>query len=293
MRQLFSPLAGCLTAPRNSSFHQTSTRRLILPRNNNHSVFLRSPSSSHCSSEVVKLPSCPAAQLPQLCPAPQLPSCSAVMGREESKTPLLENYANGSSPNDSASASSAFPSGQVPPADDVPPPYTDTPPSTAFLNYHHHHPEPSPSREALLSRDKYGILSAKTQKDPSGSKTTVISRSLSSDPDLLGEFISAQARLMPNPLVRLLGTHTETHERRNSERTTTVTDFDLSISLADLLTPVWRRTKLVENGMKAYRGERRKTVATGYKSDPESTDTAPRLEEWYHRFCASPAGVKT
>lgn len=212
------------------------------------------------------------------------------MGREDLKTPLLENYGNGSSPHDGSSASSGFPSGQVPIADDVPPPYSDTPPPTEHLN--RHRVEPSLSREALLSHDKYGILSAKTRQDGNGSKTTVISHALSSDPKLLGEFISAQARLMPNPLVRMVGTHTETQERRKSEENTTVTDFDISISIADLLAPAWRRTTVVENGMKAYRGGRRKTVATGYKSDLESTHSAPRLEEWYHRFCASAASVK-
>lgn len=215
------------------------------------------------------------------------------MGRDESKTPLLENYANASSPHHASSASSAFPSGQVPLADDVPPPYSDTPPSTEIFNRHHVHVEPSQSREALLGNAKYDILSAKTQRDGNGSKTTVISRSLSSDPKLLGEFIAAQARLMPNPLVRMVGTHTETQERRKSDENTTVTDFDISISMSDLLVSTWRRTTVVENGMKAYRGGRRKTVATGYESDLESTHIAPRLEEWYHRFCASPASVKT
>ena len=209
------------------------------------------------------------------------------MGRAELKTPLMENYHIA---NDSSSASSGFPSGQVPVADDVPPPYTDIPPSTDLLN--RRHVEPPVPREALLNHEKYGILSAKTQRDGNGSKTTVISQSLSSDPKLLGEFISAQARLMPNPLVRMVGTHTETQERRKSEENTTVTDFDISISIADLLAPAWRRTKVVENGMKAYRGGRRKSIATGYKSDLESTRTAPRLEEWYHRFCASAASMK-
>lgn len=214
------------------------------------------------------------------------------MGRDEFKTPLLENYANGSAPTDnSSSASSAFPSGQVPTADDVPPPYSDTPPS--IQPPRRPHVEPILPREALLNQEKYGVLSAKTRRDGNGSKTTVISRALCSDPKLLGEFISAQARVMPNPLVRMVGTHTETQERRKSEENTTVTDFDISISIADLLAHTWRRTKVVENGMKAYRGGRRKTVATGYKSDLESTHTAPRLEEWYHRFCASAASVKT
>lgn len=221
------------------------------------------------------------------------------MGRVESKTPLLENYGNGSSTNDSPSRSSEFPRGQVLIGDDVPPPYADTSTSTELPN--RHHINPSNSRDVRLNHNKYGILSAKTERDDNGSKTTVISHSLGSDPKLLGDFISTQTRLMPNPLVRMVGTHTETTttttKRRMSKKKrkteTTVTDFDISISAADLLAPAWRRTRVVENAMKAYRGGRRRTVATGYTSDLEPAHTAPPLEEWYHRFCASTASLKT
>lgn len=227
---------------------------------------------------------------------------AAAMGRDESKTPLLDNYPNHSngfppSIDTTSSASSTILSGQVPIADDVPPPYSDTtpppPPASSSIPLpNSRHVKPFLSREDLLNQEKYSILSVKNQRDGNGSKTTVISQALSSDPKLLEDFISAQARLMPNPLVRMVGTHTETQQRRKSEENTTVTDFDISISMADLLAHTWRRTKVVENGMKAYRGGRRKTVATVDKSDLESTPTAPRLEEWYHRFCASAASVK-
>lgn len=215
------------------------------------------------------------------------------MGRDQSKTPALVDYGHESGAEGSYSGSSGFPSGQVPTADDGPPPYTDVSTSTSTQLLNRHHIEPSNVRAAVLNRDEYDILSAKTYRDGRGSKTTVISHSLASDPKLLRDFISAQSRLMPNPLVRMIGTHTERQQRHKTKENTTVTDFDISISASDLLAPAWRRTKVVENGMKSYRGGRRKSAATGYRSELGSTHTAPRLEEWYHRFCASAARLKT
>lgn len=217
------------------------------------------------------------------------------MGRGQSQTPALVDYGDESGAEGSYLLSSESPSGQVPIADDSPPPYTDISVtiSTPTQPLSRHHIESFNVRAAVLDHDEYDILSAKTYRDGRGSKTTVISNSLASDAKLLRDFISAQSRLMPNPLVRMVGTHTETQERRKSDENTTVTDFDISISASDLLAPTWRRTRVVENGMKAYRGGRRKSVATGYQSDLESTHSAPRLEEWYHRFCASAGSLKT
>ena len=213
------------------------------------------------------------------------------MGRIEANTPLLEDFDNESVAYENRSGIFQGPRNQVPIADDGPPPYSDISTSTELPD--RRYIEQSDFRDDVLNHQKYGILSTTTHRDGKGSKTTVISQSLASDPKLLRDFISSQTKLMPNPLVRMVGTHTETRRRRKSEESTIVTDFDISISASDLLAPAWRRTKVVENGMHAYRGGRWKTIAPGYKSDLESTHTAPRLEEWYHRFCASAASLKT
>lgn len=197
---------------------------------------------------------------------------SAVMRVIGSESPLMVNYDDELLSEDNPSVSSL----------------TDRP-----------HIEPPGIRHVLL-HDPRDIISSTSHYDSEGSTTTVISRSLTSDPERLQSFLSNQTRLRPSPWVRLVGTHTETREkkRRNAnekkeKETTMVTDFDISISASDLLIPAWRRTRVIGNEILAYRGGRSKSVATGLQSDVESTHTSPTLEEWCHRFCASRARLKT
>ena len=167
---------------------------------------------------------------------------------------------------------------QVPGEDDDPPAYTDTVPA------------------GLVRRNDFAfneIRCGKTQKDGRGSTRTVLSHSIASNPELLQDFVTSEARLMPNPLVRMMGTHTETRYRDKREESNTVTDFDITVSTADLLALPWRRTKVIENGVRAYRGTRTRSIASGFKVDTEATSSTPSMLEWCHRFCASSASLKT
>ena len=213
------------------------------------------------------------------------------MGRaDSSQTYLLVNYQDDRDREDGSSISSSHSSNQVPLELDEPPAYTSVATrSEAELN--HLHTEHS-ALNAAPNYDDYDILSSKTHKNARGSTTSIFSNSLCSDPKLLRDFVAAQTKLMPNPIVRMIGTHTETRTRDKREETISVTDFDISISASDMLATPWRRTICVENGRKTYRGGRWKTVATNFKADLESTHTAPRPEEWFHRFCASSASLK-
>lgn len=214
------------------------------------------------------------------------------MGRtnNDSKTPPLIVYSDEENHGGASSFSSTIPlRNQVPVEDDEPPPYID---SVAVT---HTRPEGSDiqqrfHRSALETHD---ISYKKTHRDAKGSTTTVLSRVISSDPDLLQKFVGMEARLMPNPTVRMIGTHTETRYRDKREESITVTDFDITVSLANLLVSPWRRTRVVENGVKAYRGGRTRAIAKGFKVDVEETRSAPSLKEWCHRFCASSASLKT
>lgn len=190
----------------------------------------------------------------------------------------------------SSSFSSSIPlQNQVPLENDEPPAYTDNFAATLLLSegsdiqrrFHH------------SNLDTHDITYRKSHQDAKGSTTTVLSRAISSDPDLLQDFMAMEARLMPNPTVRMMGTHTETRYRDKREESTTVTDFDITVSLANLLVSPWRRTRVVENGVKAYRGGRTRSIAKGFKIDSEGTRPAPSLKEWCHRFCASSASLKT
>lgn len=127
-----------------------------------------------------------------------------------------------------------------------------------------------------------------------GSTRVSLSSTVASDPKLLQSFVKSETRRMPNPLVRLIGTHTERRPRDRGTNETTARDFDIQISMADLLVPAWRRTRLAENRDKVYRGGRLKSIATGYNStDAFTRDSTPSLQEWCHLFCASSARLKS
>lgn len=191
---------------------------------------------------------------------------------------------------ESSSFSSSNPlHNHVPLEDDEPPAYTDRVPATAI------HPGASELQRRFQhsNMENHDISYRKTQNDSKGSTATVLSRVISSDPVLLQDFVASEARLMPNPTVRMVGTHTETRYRDKREESTTVTDFDITASLANLLVSPWRRTRVVENEVMAYRGGRTKSNAKNFKVDVERTRPAPSLKEWCHRFCASSASLKT
>lgn len=219
---------------------------------------------------------------------------------QDSKIPLLVAYQDDHDQYHGSSASSSIPlRGQVPLEDEEPPPYTDAPPIRA-VQQPNSIPSQRPSPPNVSSgfnpsneHNNYNIVSSRINKSEKGSTKTIISSDLASDPKALEAFIANEKRNMPNPLVRMVGTHTETRTRDKREETVTVTDFDVSVSTSELLAFPWRRTQVIDNGVKAYRGGRTKSIAAGFKADLQSTHTAPRLEEWYHRFCASSANLKT
>lgn len=132
-----------------------------------------------------------------------------------------------------------------------------------------------------------------TNQDAKGSTDIYISKTLSSDPTICQAFIECQAQVHIQPAVRLIGTHTETKRRDKKDETTRVTDFDITVPLDSLFTPAWARTKIVENYEKAYRGGIRKQLDLRVKAHHEAAATAPSLQEWCHRFCASSASAKS
>lgn len=173
--------------------------------------------------------------------------------------------------------------------DDNPPAYTDSAAGPA-TQLEDHLVQRVFYRNVSINND---INSQKSHRDAKGSVKTVLSHSITSDPNLLQDFVASEARLMPSPTVRMMGTHTVTRRRDNKNETETVTDFDITVSAADLLASPWRRIRVVENSTKAYRGGRTRSIATGFKADSQSTCYTPSLQEWCHRFCASSTSLKT
>lgn len=139
-----------------------------------------------------------------------------------------------------------------------------------------------------------GIIPSTVVSSTRGSTRVSLSSTVASDPKLLQSFVKSEARRMPNPIVRLIGTHTEKRPRDRGNNETTVRDFDIRISMADLLAPAWRRTRLAQNRDKVYRGGRLKSAARSYNTtDGLTRDSTPSLQEWCHLFCASSARLKS
>lgn len=148
-----------------------------------------------------------------------------------------------------------------------------------------------------------GITPSTVISSTRGSTRVSLSSTVASDPKLLQFFVESEALRMPNPLVRLIGTHTESRPRYSGTNETTadtkiisntVRDFDIQVSMADLLVPAWRRTRLAGNLDNVYRGGRLKSVATGYNTtDGFTRHSTPSLQEWCHLFCASSASLKS
>ena len=218
------------------------------------------------------------------------------MGRvKDQQIPPTGVYRDEPDRDDAASTSSAVPlrdrvvlgDESLPFEDDLPPAY-----SGDFIE----NPDSSgPRRDSLdyLPDEVLSIYPKQCQEDAKGSRSAVLSSRLTSDPGALRDYMLFQSRTEPGPWVRMLGTHTETRRDNKKEEKFKVTDFDIKISLSGLVLPSSRKTTVVENAYKTYRGGRMRTVALGFKADVEASHRAPTLEEWYHRFCASSARVKT
>ncbi|KAL8995608.1 MAG: hypothetical protein Q9169_004682 [Polycauliona sp. 2 TL-2023] len=215
--------------------------------------------------------------------------------------------------NDAASTSSAVPLQEHSYEDDVPPAYTDDPEP---VDHHTHGQSSVTGRKSVGGRaprfiedptdsgpyeevqERGKILqdvqwTFRDHTDAKGSTDTYISNALSSDPALCQAFIETRAQRQILPVVRIVGTHTETRRRDKKDETTRVTDFDIAMPLDSLIEGAWARTKIVGNHQKAYRGGVWKQLDPRVKAHPEAANTTPSLQEWCHRFCASGASAKS
>ena len=191
-----------------------------------------------------------------------LPTIAAVatstsMGRAKGyQDPSVAVYRDEPDRDDAASTSSAVPLRDHVPLDvEVPPAYSDDPTE-----------DRGRTRRDSLERLPDEVITSYQKhwhQDVKGSKSTVLSSLLTPDPKALRDYMLLQSSAQPVPLVRMTGTHTETRRNDKKEEKVKVTDFDITISLSGLLKS--RKTTIVENGKKAYRGGR-------------TTDCRPRLQ---------------
>lgn len=127
-----------------------------------------------------------------------------------------------------------------------------------------------------------------------------ISRLLDQDQGLLEWQIKLSASKPPRPSVRILGTHSQTVQEKGKSQKKTITDFDVVVELTQYLfsdtargISSWNELRTVENTESTRRGTVLRKRAPGVKRDLEVSSPKPTLTEWCHRYCASPAGIKS
>jgi len=115
------------------------------------------------------------------------------------------------------------------------------------------------------------------------------------DPVYLEKGIRSLAQEAPFPLVYIMGTHRETVRRGDKKETKHMTDFRVVMDLQQYLRQNFDSNdtsqmilRTVENGEKTHRGTITKQRAPGFKQDIEVGSPKPELNEWCHRYCASP-----
>ncbi|PFH55429.1 hypothetical protein XA68_18342 [Ophiocordyceps unilateralis] len=145
--------------------------------------------------------------------------------------------------------------------------------------------------------------------DGDGATAYYLDRRLDSDPVFLADHVRRLATIPPRPWVRLRGTHRERRRRAGGDKShlsgdDVVVDFDIRIELTHLLysdirrQQAWRALVTAGNLEKVRRGTVFPDRAPGFGGAPCSAGGAveqngvPGLDQWCHRFCASPAHLR-
>ena len=128
-----------------------------------------------------------------------------------------------------------------------------------------------------------------TKQHEKGVETTIMSHALTHDAKTLGQYLEAQGKRLPDPVLRVRGTHKSSYLADGYLRYGTRVDFDLTIPLQDQLAHR-SHMKIVSNSRKAYRGTRTKTDSLS--RDAEACSPLKSLDEWCREFCAYRKGPK-
>ncbi|KAH0548073.1 hypothetical protein GP486_008187 [Trichoglossum hirsutum] len=171
------------------------------------------------------------------------------------------------------------------------PAYSDDPnPSPATATTVAANPELSRIPNSVVSSDRITI--------------TTLDKGLNGDPTKLHSFILQQNEIPPKPTVRLVGTHHETRRQTTKDgkdERVKITDFDLQLDLSPYIVRSlnlglgeqdWKFLSVVENGVKAYRGGRMKSVDPAHR-DGLTSYAAPHLGDWTKAYCADPHMLKS
>ncbi len=140
-----------------------------------------------------------------------------------------------------------------------------------------------------LSAADFDIDFNETREHEKWTETKIMSHALTHDAYILGQYLEVEAKLVPDPILRIRGTHKGQYMEDGYGRYGTQVDFDLVISLRDQVAHR-AQFKIVGNSRKAYRGTRTKTNALS--RDPEACLPVPSLDDWCRDFCAYSKGPK-
>lgn len=122
---------------------------------------------------------------------------------------------------------------------------------------------------------------------------------LAQDASFLKSQLDILATRPPRLFANIRGTHTETRRNNDKSEQETVVDFDVEIELTSLLyTDVrsqrsWSELATVGNFEKVRRGTILTKRAPGFGGSGLAESGVPDVNEWCHRYCASPAGLKS
>lgn len=119
------------------------------------------------------------------------------------------------------------------------------------------------------------------------------------DPATLERYIHQLSGIPPRPYMKLVGTHTETtRDSKGKHEKNTITDFDVMVELTPYLfanaqyRESWNQLRTVHGSEKVHRGTVWARRDNSNRSIEDGQDARATLQEWCHRFGASPAGLK-
>lgn len=215
--------------------------------------------------------------------------------------------------------------------DDAPPPYTDDPgpilPPAQPLEPQYVQPvqpvQPPTSILPLRLIDSAYVLPGGTNTRPHDKVALSLAPHLSTLPNELYDTICLQIKLPPRPLLHIHGTHTESNQDKKNDKSSTVTDFQFRLDLAETILTGWEGHSMHLNWMEveilndedeksAYRGgilrsrkykprksggislDEESDVLLGHDGLAQPLSSAKQdLKMWCERFCRDPAPVKS
>ncbi|KAI1822635.1 hypothetical protein F4861DRAFT_380376 [Xylaria intraflava] len=119
------------------------------------------------------------------------------------------------------------------------------------------------------------------------------------DPVHLEKCIDKLSEIPPRPYITLVGTHSEsTRDSKGKPDKNTVTDFDVTVDLTPYLyadaqrRTAWTKLHTVDDCEKVRRGTVLRKRVQADRNLEIGANAKPTLQEWCHRFAASPASLK-